>query len=89
MMVVPRRTSNPALLPGSLLPYRDLFQQCADSLPVGTVLIVLPAAQTSQRTALETTARQLQVAGQRVHTIVQTRPHGEPGIQAPLPLLGS
>jgi len=39
-------------VPGSLFASRALWQQVADSLPRGTVLIVVPAADGPQRRAL-------------------------------------
>lgn len=87
-MVLDRTSGNPAILPGSALPYRGLYQQCANSLPVGAFLIVLPPARNAQRLALESIALQLQGAGHRVQTMVDEVPHRQPAIQASLPLLG-
>jgi len=64
-----RKPQNPALVPGSLLPQRDLWQQLADSLPVGEVLVILPVQDGPQRHALLTAAILLQAAGHRVTTL--------------------
>jgi hypothetical protein len=64
-----RRPQNPALVPGSLLPQRDLWQQLADSLPAGEVLVILPVQDGPQRRALVTAAIVLQAAGHRVTTL--------------------
>jgi hypothetical protein len=64
-----RRPQNPALLPGNLLAQRDLWQQLADSLPAGEVLVILPIQDGPQRRALMTAAIHLQAAGHRVTTL--------------------
>ena len=87
-MVLHRASGNAAILPGSVLPYRSVYQQCADNLPAGAILIVLPAAKTPQRRALETVALQLQGAGHRVTTMVADLDRRGAGIQALLPLAG-
>jgi hypothetical protein len=66
-----------------MLPQRGLYQQCADRLPAGAILIVLPATQTPQRHALETIALQLKAAGHAVSTLVDAGDRAE-GIQPPL-----
>ncbi len=64
-----RETQNLALVPGSLLAQRALWQQLANSLPTGGVLVVLPVADGPQRRALLSAAVFLQVAGHQVTTL--------------------
>jgi hypothetical protein len=84
--MAPMAEPNLTILPGSLLPVRALCQQLADSLPAGTVLVVLPERDGPQRAALETVALLLAAQGRRVTMraadAVRT-PHG----QLALPLL--
>ena len=65
-----RTPSNAAILPGSVFPYRGVYQQLAESLPTGAILVVLPETETPQRVALEILALHLQGAGHRVTTLV-------------------
>ena len=65
--------SNLALVPGSLLPVRELWQQVADTLPVGAVLVVLPNDDGAQRRALESVALLLRAEGRQV-TIMSAEP---------------
>ncbi len=62
------RLDNLALVPGSLLPYRNQWQALANSLPQGEVLIVLPTADTRPKRTLETVATQLRAKGYEVTT---------------------
>ena len=80
------RHANTAILPGSLLSYRSLYQQVADALPAGAILVVLPGTESRQRSALEICALHLQCAGYRVTTLVDETRCRRSGIQAPLPL---
>jgi hypothetical protein len=74
---------NADVVPGSLLTAKGLWQQLADSFPAGTVLVVVPTADSPQRRALESTALLLAAAGCRVaqvpaeqfrqHTAIQGR----------------
>lgn len=82
-MILHRSVGNTALLPGTVLPYRSLYQQCADRLPPGTVLVVLPAHETPQRQVLETVVLQLRAAGHRVTTVVAATGHAD-GMHPPL-----
>lgn len=76
---------NPALLPGSMLRYRPLWQQLADSLPAGAVLVILPPAASPQRRGLESTALQIQASGHRVTTWEAAALQDQPAIQGYLP----
>lgn len=59
---------NLTLLPASLLPQKASWQALANRLPVGATLIILPAADTSQRKTLERVARLLRAKGYQVTT---------------------
>ncbi len=63
------RLDNLALVPASLLPYKEQWQQLVDQLPDGTTLIVLPVAESPQRTTLQMVARGLRAKGQSVTTV--------------------
>ena len=64
---------NLAIVPGSLLPFKAEWQQVANSLPIGSILICLPAADTPQRKALETVAALLKAHGHQVTTLPADR----------------
>jgi hypothetical protein len=64
-----RPRHNPAIVPGSLLSVRDLWQQVADSLPDDSLLVVVPTADSAQQLALATTALLLKAAGHHVVTL--------------------
>jgi len=66
------RPSSVTLLPGSLLPYRDSYEEFARRLPPGTVLICIPTADTPQQKALLKTAVLFEAAGRRPVTVVST-----------------
>ncbi len=80
-----QRPQNPALLAGSLLPQRDLWQQFADSLPAGEILVILPIQDGPQRHALLTAAIHLQAAGHRV-TIIAADTFSGTAVQARMTL---
>jgi hypothetical protein len=61
-----------ALVPGSLLPFKNEYQQIANGLPKGGILIVLPHELSSRR-VFEQTAVQLKNKGKRIATISATR----------------
>jgi hypothetical protein len=63
---------NLALVPASLLPYKDQYQHLANDLPKGEILIILPDTDLRQsriRQAVEKVANQLKASGQRVTTL--------------------
>jgi hypothetical protein len=72
---------NPALVPGNLLPVQAMWQQFADTLPPGTVLVLIPTTDGPQRAALQATARFLAAAGHRVTTLAAEPVLHMPGIQ--------
>ena len=63
---------NVALVPGSLLPFKNQYQAVANGLPKGGILIVLPQELTSRR-VFEKTAVQLKQKGKRIATISAAR----------------
>ncbi len=60
---------NFALVPGSLLPYKEEWQTIANTLPIGTVLVVLPARNHPQRQLYERVTSLLQATGYTVRII--------------------
>ena len=56
------KLDNVALVPGSLLPFKNQYQEIANSLPKGGILIVFPH-ELKQRRAFEKTAVQLKQKG--------------------------
>jgi hypothetical protein len=66
---------NAALVPGNLLPYKSQYQQLANGLPKGDILIVL-STEVQRRQAFEKTAAQLKNKGRRITTIRGTVPPG-------------
>jgi hypothetical protein len=63
---------NVALVPGNLLPFKSEYQQIANGLPQGGILIVLPE-ELKQRRVFEQTAVQLKNKGRRIATISATQ----------------
>jgi hypothetical protein len=58
-----------ALVPANLLPYKREYQQLANALPKGSILILLPETDQSIRRTIETVATQLKAKGQPVTAI--------------------
>ncbi len=89
------RLDNPAIVPASLLPRRAEYQQLANALPRGQVLIILPAQDGSQKATLQKVATHLRGKGQPVTTVAgedfpsgcqqQKRPPQQANQQLPLP----
>jgi hypothetical protein len=67
------RLDNLVLVPASLLPFKEHYQQLANEQPQGTTLVVLPEETNPQRLALETVVTTLQAKGQRVATLAATQ----------------
>ena len=59
---------NVVLVPGNLLPFKNQYQEIANGLPRGGILIVLPE-ELKQRRVFEKTAEQLKNQGRRIATI--------------------
>jgi hypothetical protein len=67
------RLDNLVLVPASLLPFKEQYQEIANQQPPGTTLVVLPETTHPQRQALETVVTTLQAKGQAVSTIAADR----------------
>ena len=65
--------ANLALVPASLLPFKEQYQQIANALPHGATLIVLPAPTSKQRRNCEKVAQNLRDKGYRVTTLPAER----------------
>ena len=65
------KLDNLALVPASLLPYKQEWQALANTLPSGSTLIVLPAKPGAARKALERVSSQISSKGSRVTTVQQ------------------
>ena len=63
---------NVALVPASLLPYKAQWQQLANELPRGSVLIITPLTG-PQETTLQKISTHLQAHGRRVKTLASDR----------------
>ena len=59
---------NMTLVPGNLLPYKRAYQEIANGLPKGGILIMLPK-EVKQRRVFEKTVAQLKNKGRRITTI--------------------
>jgi len=60
---------NIALVPASMLPFKNQWQQIANRLPEGSTLIILPTALNRQRQTCERVAKQLRDEGRQVTTV--------------------
>ena len=60
---------NLALVPASLLPYKKHWQQIANDLPEGNILVILPNTDRPLRRTVETVATLLETDGHRVTTL--------------------
>jgi hypothetical protein len=67
------KLDNLALLPASLLPYKDAWQQLANDQPPGTTLVVMPKAPGKPGQTLGMVATQLQARGHLVKVVLATR----------------
>ncbi len=69
------RLDNLALVPASMLPYKEQWQRIANALPTGSTLILLPSPTKRQRRTCEKVATQLREKGHQVATIPVERFH--------------
>jgi hypothetical protein len=60
------RLDNLAIVKGSLLPFKKQWQQLANQQPEGTMLIVLPLADTPYRRRLRELAKRMMANGRRI-----------------------
>ncbi len=68
-MVRHAKKENVALVPGSLLSQKAIYQHIANTLPRGAVLIVLPSDSPLQKQAMLEVARQLGKQGLQVSVL--------------------
>jgi hypothetical protein len=66
--VLDAQLDNLVLAPASLLSQKAVYQELANRLPRGQVLIVTPAGDQRKAAILKKVARQLEAKGQRVTT---------------------
>ncbi len=66
------RLDNISIVPASLLPQKARYQALANTLPQGDVLVVLPAADSRQRQAIERTIAVFRAKGHQVTTMEAT-----------------
>jgi hypothetical protein len=67
------KPGNSAVVPASMLPYKEQWQAAANSLPKGTVLVVLPRANGTARQSAEMVARYLRAEGRMVSVMAAER----------------
>jgi hypothetical protein len=64
---------NPALVPASLLPFKDEWQHLADSLAPGDALLVIPATETPLKGSMRKVASTLRARGRTIATVSADR----------------
>jgi hypothetical protein len=67
------RPDNLALVPASLLPFREQYQAIANGLPSGATLIVIPKAPGKPGQTLGNVAHQLAAKGHQVKVVPAAR----------------
>ena len=67
------KLDNLALVPASLLPFKEQWQRVANELPHGGTLIILPHSSGRQRRTCEKVAADLRGKGRRVATLPADR----------------
>ncbi len=67
------RPDNLALVPASLLPFKAIYQQLANDLPRGAILIVLPNTAGKPGQALGNVATQIEATGHQVSVVSADR----------------
>jgi hypothetical protein len=68
------RLDNVALVPASLLPFREQYQTIANAMPRGAVLICTPSSSKALQ-LLEKVATNLRAEGYQVETLPASRLH--------------
>jgi hypothetical protein len=63
------KLDNVALVPASLLPYKQQYQEIANGLPAGNILIVIPENSRPSSSVLERVASSLKNRGHPVTTL--------------------
>ena len=67
------KLDNLSLVPGSLLPFKDHWQELANQLPEGSTLIILPTKDSPPRKTLERVSSSMKARGRRVFTLSADR----------------
>ncbi len=67
------KLDNLAIVPASLLPFKEKWQEVANGLPKHEILVVLPASKSPSRKALHKLTSLLKAKGQRVTIISAER----------------
>ena len=75
------RLDNLAVVPASLLPFKEQWQEVANSKPGEHVVIVLPTVEKRPRNVLERVAAELREKGHEV-TLLSAEEFGRPGEKA-------
>lgn len=63
------RLDNFALVPASVLPFKDQWQGIADALPRGDVLVIVPRSQCALKRSIESVVTYLRAKGRQVTTL--------------------
>jgi hypothetical protein len=63
------RLDNIALVPASLLPYKEAWQQIANRMPAGSVLVCVPTTEGRQKETFLSVARSLRDKGMSVRAV--------------------
>jgi hypothetical protein len=71
----PVRLDNLTLVPASLLPRKADYQAIANDLPRGEVLLVLPPADSPERTTMQRVAQLFRAKGRHVTILTEERLH--------------
>jgi len=72
------KLDNIAIVPASLLPFKEQYQQLANDLPDGDLLICVPRCGKAQRDILERAAAALRAKGWRVTTVSSEKVRYQP-----------
>ena len=67
------RPDNLALVPASLLPFKEIYQQIANDLPVGATLIVVDQTAGKPGQTLGNVATQIKAKGHQVRVVSANR----------------
>ena len=71
----PVRLDNLTLVPASLLPRKADYEAIANDLPRGEVLLVLPPADSPERTTMQRVAQLFRAKGRHVTILTEERLH--------------
>jgi flavorubredoxin len=68
------KLDNLVLVPASMLPFKEQYQQLANEQQQGTTVVILPAADSPTRTTLEAIAATHRAKGRQVATVSRRSP---------------